>query len=276
MECVNVIATILITLSMISGQTDEIIGRTRFYSLPVVSQRLVILNDSHRTGIYASTYGTDNINKKFPWATPAGLSYSPRSEWENKTGLIIPPGAKIKVFYDYIPVLNSSGYFQTAKRLSWTFPDHTIAVDVLTYKPNKTVFEIRTREKVNGQWVEGITYRPFDEPPPAAVKRTYSINIPEINQKPTTSIYEIPFNPFIELTPSKYTITAPNFTPKDYVGNMTSCNACHSQAGAQKGYGLTNLRGSDTIFSWHPFKMDTLNSDADPILRNDWPIEVQR
>lgn len=254
----------------------------RFYDLPGVSQRHVIIN-GHPGGIFKTSYGGDtNVNRMHPWLTPSGLQYSPVEHWTKLTAAVIP--AKVKVFRDGVRV--SSG--QELSRLSWSFPDGTSFAEVLIRRDgeNEWPFEVRVRSKDDGKWDDGTVYRPWHDPddlPAGSVKNQWSIpagkladfGIPRFDPVP---VWELPpakskYPRWGTFTRSRLVATATHdaaWVPKDFMGTQAVCMKCHSRAGEATDYGSTGIRGSDTILSWHPFTPDTVNTDDHPKLDLRW------
>lgn len=261
----------------------------KFYELPIVSQRLSRF--SHDVfGIFRDTYGgRNNVNQMYPWATPSGLHYSPRSQWRKLTAAYFP--SPPEYYYDIVGVFNGSND-QDQTRVSWTFPDGTMFAEMLirTYAGGlEWPFEIRVRTKgetQKGKWDDGAAYRPYAdagdidednskenwELPPGKLSDFgmgwFRVSVHKV--RPTTARL---FPKARRLVVSRVVISADHdhgFVPKDYMGTMMACSKCHDKAGAPTRYGSTAIRGSDTVLSWHPFTMDTVNTDAAPRFDTRW------
>lgn len=260
----------------------------KFYKLPVVSQRLFILNSTHVYGIYPATFeGQNNINLQSPWETPGGLHWSPRRQWRNATAVYLP--APVELYMTTIDIKNSFNSFQKQRRQAWRFPDGTIFADMLVriQGGKEWAFEIRLREKSGGKWNDDAAYRPIKSaaelPAGSTTHEKTWVNFPNLNTfgigKATYNQHTVP--PRTALPTRKFAISHINvtadddesFVPRDYMSNMVQCASCHQQAGKPTSYAGTAIRGSDTVLSWHPYTMATVGSNARPEIDRRWPIK---
>ena len=266
----------------------------KFYDLPRVSQRLVTVNGVVANGIYDTSYrgfpeAGENINRQLPWKTPAGLHWSPREQWSKATLAYFPPGESVLVWRETTQVLNSFGSHQPQLRISWAFPPGTLFAEMLIrrHEGKEWAFEIRERVKHGRKWESGTTYRPFASAadlPKGAVYQKMSVPAGKLADFGIGSrdvvTWELPkLTKTYKLTASRLTASATHdeaFVPKGYMGTFGECVLCHGKAGESTSYGATNIPGSDSILSWHPFTMDTLNSDRHPQLDQRWPLRNHR
>jgi hypothetical protein len=258
----------------------------RFYELPIVSQRLVgIVNyrPVDRYGIFDEHYrGAENVNAQYPWTTPAGLHASPMDQWRKAAAACFP--SPVTVYRETVRVENGIKDKRTGKpftqpqpHLAWTFPEGTVFAELLvrTYPDGREhAFEIRTRHKEGGRW-HGTTYRP-DVPlidyhrelvPPGKLK--------DFGFGPEQVTLSYATKATWRLRPTRQTLTAwddVSFVPRNYLGNVRDCQHCHEQAGKPTSYGATTIRGGDTVLSWHPFSLETVNTDKMPVLDSRWPL----
>lgn len=261
----------------------------QFYDLPKVSQRLVgIVNYSpeNRFGIFTDKYrGKDNVNAQMPWTTPSGLHDSPHDQWRKVAGVYLP--GKVKVRVQTVIVQNGirrpggGFYSQPQPQIAWTFPDGTIFAEMLvrTHGKYEWPFEIRQYEIRGGKFTDGTTFRP-DVPTtdawqitvPAGKLSDFGLGAEKLIAKtPATKEYG-PFKATREI------LTAAgddDLVPRNFVGNVRACRDCHAHAGKPTSYGATTIRGGGEAISWHPFRTDRVNTDADPVLDGRWPLEVQ-
>lgn len=270
----------------------------KFYQLPKVGQRLVgIVNYSpvNRYGIFDDRWRgfdgrSENVNAQLPWVTPAGLHWTDKSGWRKASAAYFP--GDIAVWVENVMVENSvrdprGGFFkQPQPHVRWAFPDGTMFAELLIRVRGgaEQVFEIRTREKRDGKWGDGTTFRPFTDPtslPKGTVKATYQVppgkladfgldwsNLVTYTLPPGADVPE-------RLAPSRLTVAGGDdrsLLPTDYLGNVRSCAACHDKAGKPTSYGSTTIRGSDSVLSWMPFKAQNVNTDAMPVIDERWPI----
>ena len=96
-----------------------------------------------------------NPNRIFPWAVPGGLHYS--TGWQSVRGIRLP--SQIRVWNQRVPVANSS----PLPKWCWEFPDGTAVVDLLA-KDGKA-FEVRVRQKANGQWTNHVVHADKEQRP---------------------------------------------------------------------------------------------------------------
>lgn len=271
----------------------------KFYALPRVSQRLVkVVNsgalNSDGSGIYDANYqGSQNINRQLPWVTPAGLHWSPKEQWRKAALAYFPKGKEILVWRELTPVQNSLGYKQNEYRISWQFPAGTVFAEMLIrrHKGEEWVFEIRERVRGADGWKSGTTYRPYAEwhELPAETRRQ-ALQVPPGKLRDfglgwsDLTTYELPKlhegrGVVRALKASRLTLTATHdeaLVPRGYLSNVLRCSECHNKAGESTSYGATAIPGSDTILSWSPFTMETLNTDRYPKLDGRWPLKSVR
>ena len=254
----------------------------KFFALTRVSQRLVTINDVPSMGIYDRDYqGARNINRQDPWRTPVGLHASPTDQWATAKLAVFP--GKIRVRQHVVQVLNEFGSYQPQWSIYWTFPAGTVFGEMLIRPGLSQAFEVRTRTKGADGWDAGITYRPWAEPPKGAVRRI-------VQRMDLGRVQSDPFDVKLHLLPDSMAGERPTrlhrtrtvvttvtrndaLIPRGYMGHLTTCSACHSHAGEPTEYGATAVPGSDTIVSWHPFTMRTVNTDRLPHLDDRWPLD---
>lgn len=265
----------------------------KFYRLPVVSQDLFILNSTHVWGIHAANRagirGGTNVNSLSPWEAPGGLQFSPKDQWRNATAVLF--GGPVKVYHEPNDKIFNGSNFQRQERAKWKFADGTIFADMLirTY-PDGTehAFEIRLREKHDGKWDDGISFRPYasvdDLPEGTEFWPNQWTNFASLNNfgvgKLTFGANHLP--PATKLPAGKFTASRVvatanddhSFVPKDFQGNMTRCANCHDQAGKPTTYAAKAVRGDDTILSWYPWTLDTLNTNAPPRVDKRWNEQI--
>ena len=266
----------------------EWVDGMKAYQLVKVGQQPSTTNGFDVHGIYDDRDNRFGVNNQYPWRTPAGLENVPVKQWRKISLAYFPEGKEIQVVRKLLPVRNSSRFFQDQPHYAWRFPDGTQFAEILVrrYEDKEWAFEIRVREKRRGAWSDGTTYRPFAEAselPAGSKKYTWTISpgvLTEFGEREADLVaWTVPpgtmYPRWASLVPSRVTVSAEDddsFVPRNYFGNMMSCNKCHAHAGKGAGYGATTIMGSDTILSWHPFTMATLNTDADPQLDGRWPL----
>ncbi len=261
----------------------------QFYSLQKVSQRLVTINDRESYGIFSDKYDGDNlfpvvnVNRQLPWKTPAGLHWSPADQWRSAKAAYFP--SPIKVYRHRVGVLNSFGNRQPQMTVAWEFPNGTIFAEILIrrHEGHEWPFEIRVREKHDGKWDDGVTYRPsfdgvqaidLDAEVPAGKLTDFGvpewIKMHNVKRLPKGSLFAGG-----AFRATRHTMTANDdnsAVPRGFMGNVTRCATCHQRAGESTSYGATAISGSDSILSWQPFRTDTMNTDAYPVLDSRWPL----
>ena len=89
------------------------------------------------------------------WQVPGGMEGI--TGWRSDLYAVAVSGSK--QYGAYLPVLNSSGYFQNEYGYARTYADGTQFFDVLSNKSTGRVFELRERRKVDGQWANHVLYR---------------------------------------------------------------------------------------------------------------------
>ncbi len=271
---------------------------TRFYELPRVSQRLSTVNDIDVFGIYADSFDgsgrnlTVNVNRQYPWATPAGLAWSPPEQWRKVSAAYFP--GKIRVYRKTVMVPNGirrpdgSINQQPQPSIAWEFPDGTVFSELLIRRQGEKEwpFEIGVREKRGGKW-DGVVYRPIadtSELPSGSLRATFTIPAGRLSEfrlgDSELAAWKLPAGSRSKslFRATRLTVTAEDdesFVPKGYMGSVRSCNHCHAQAGGSGTYAGVNLRGSDQAISWQPFLTDTLGTDAAPVLDARWPLDNQ-
>lgn len=263
----------------------------RFYELPKVSQRLSRF-ENDVFGIYSARFdgygpfaGT-NVNRQYPWTTPAGLALSPAEQWRVSRVAHFP--TPVRVYRNVQGVFNGSKD-QPQTFIDWSFPDGTVFAEMLIRKHAgmEWPFEIRMRTKQAGKWDDGATYRPFTEPPAETTAEAWQLSPGKlsdfgvgwldvtVHRLPRRSLFVPRWGAF---KLSRVALTAQDddsAVPRNYAGNVTRCMTCHDKAGESTSYGATTIRGNDSILSWHPFTLDTLGSDAPPVLDGRWPLVNQ-
>lgn len=127
------------------------------------SQRLTITNDVDTNLIYdkdqddhfSNAPTVINPNRQTPWAVPGGLDGA--TGWESVIAVAMP--GQPTVYNTRV----EAGARHPLPKLRWTFPEGTVFADLLV-KDGKP-FELRTRRKVDGQWVSRVEYRDRDAAP---------------------------------------------------------------------------------------------------------------
>lgn len=263
---------------------------SKFFSLPRVSQRLVVIDGQDRFGVYDDTLGgSNNVNRVMPWDTPAGLGSSPKDQWRTAKAAFFPGTIRVRTQNISVP---NSPVGRTQASIAWTFPDGTIFSEMLVrkYRGLEWPFEIRQRRKVDGRWDDGITFRPWanaENLPSGSVRREFTVFANGLRAfglgNADLTAYKLPPRSLLmptwdRLTSSRLTVTATDdhsALPREFFGTTRRCAHCHEHAGKPVNYGVAALRGSDTIFSWAPYIIDgTLNSDATPRLDGRWGLEI--
>lgn len=261
----------------------------KFYQLPKASQRIAVTNDRRSRGFHSISrrdgiIGNDNINREFPYIGSGGLDFD--KDCRNITGLAIPDRQKIKVWTQLTPILAGTGY-QNEEMMFWQFPEGTQAYDVLVKKNedgSEHVFTVRIRTRLKDGWDEGKSFFPDV---PLAEAKEYKVKAPfrlrnllNINTV-TYRVHEIE-----PLTERKYRFreqrTAINdgghFTPANFVGTGVTCSQCHvkSMMKEDSPYGGPALRGQDSVFSWYPITVASVDRDFyTPELDHRWPLDVR-
>lgn len=280
----------------------------KFYDLPQAYQ--------HGGGVHSVKYNIaanpdpfGNANREFPWGFPAGTHAA--SGWASYKLLALPPGKKI-IWWTERTQSEPLVY-------QWAYPDGTIFGEMLLVKDKEgyyRAFEVRIAEKTAGQW-NRTPYRPIakiEDLPEGAVKVTKRIAAyPERAYKTGRDMMVgSPRATFgadhvdVELwdvgtqDPKKW-LSKPfkasrvmytsdgSITPKGFMGNVTQCSKCHTQAGAhtddldraqgfrREWYG--HVRGKDTIYSHHIFDPKCINGSGfstQAILSRELPLERYR
>lgn len=278
----------------------------KFYKLPVVSQDLFILNSQHVWGIWEAGKDTDrattggvvsgtNVNRRKPWESPGGLQWSPKSQWRNVTAVAF--GGPVRIYHEPNDKIFNGSNYQRQERDTWTFADGTIFADMLVRiwpDGKEQVFEIRMRSKgveQPGVWDDGVAFRPYadvNDLPGGTEAKTWkpwfssleSLGIPEGGKKPIT-VNHLPAGtplPPNKFKPSRIMLSADDdesFVPKEYIGNAMRCVDCHAQAGKPTRYADKAVRGADTILSWHPWTMETVNTNAPPRVDKRWNESIR-
>jgi hypothetical protein len=264
----------------------------KFYRLTPAYQNLVVMNGRDYRAFHSANQ--DRNNSLPIWLTPGGLTFSDRREWRNAVGLAIPEGSAIEWWLESIAVPNAP---RDLPALRWSFPNGTIAVDMLTHagEDGERCFELRTREKHDGTWDAGIAYRPFTSVADLAdakrsdyvmdVSGTSALNVSEVRYTvwDVGRVTSTPRRRFVpsQLVPNRF---APSrvvvrdeddtLSPRGYLGPGLACIKCHEQAGEILGYG-SMLRGGDTVLSWHPIRPDSVTYGpvgSEPQLDERWPL----
>ena len=258
----------------------------KFYKHAKVGQRLTIISypqegiqSQHCHGIF----DRGDVLNKIIWRVPGGLYASPKDQWRNATAVAFPPGADIQVYRNMTKVLNSSGSYQDNARLSWVYPNGTIFADlqIRRHDGREWPFELRLRVKKDDAW-ESTAFRPYAEEselPAGSRKRTWTLEaldekIPgrklEAWTIPTGSGEGVKFKPSSLVLASE---RDDNFVPRNYVGAMANCNACHARSGESGDYAGTAAPGSDGVISFLPLSTATLNTDGFPQLAKGIPVK---
>ncbi len=267
----------------------------RFYDLPQVYQHTVILNDKPYHSATSIGAAEDNVNTRFPWDGPGGLHDSPKHQWRKASALFVP--GEIEVWRAAYTHSITGKLLATAAqpliRWRWSYPPGTIAADMLlrTDRGREWPFEIRIREKGPDGWDDGVAYRPFTaatELPDDAIRFAWYLThsrLPELGlaKMHVAAYYTRSLDPdqwigrpFKQSRLTATTAAPTGFVPQHYAGNMTRCVTCHSKAGQAMGYG-PNLRGDDTVFSFHPFDWRDIDQGRyQPGLNPTLPLRVDR
>lgn len=228
-----------------------------------------------RGGAAGIAYG--NANRDFPWAVTSGLHLSPPSSYRVYKAASIPGPI---AYYQGPSRLRHNIFFGNEPTPTvWIYPAGTVFMEFLVNnKTTPQTFEVRKRTKQeNGNWVPEI-YRPFasvndlpimDGLPPhlnpkyKAVSKKVVDGPGQINA--TVDMIKVPhidLPPNVEFKKSSLIVTTDednNYIPKNFLGNITNCTACHTQVQKhsrvitpdREWYG--NVRGSDQIFSFNIF-----------------------
>ena len=229
-----------------------------------------------------------NPNKEFPWAHPAMTSGETKTlKFIHKgVGIDIKWGRRESM-------IGSSGIrYQSAENFyTWTFAPGTTFGEVLMFDDG-TVWEVRTRTKgENGKWHPQV-YRPFRTAIELGIQidnesiefgsieaesisgstekfSGYEYKLPKIQgakQLLKSTVFKPVLGiPWLEVgNKTIHGYKGGGLTPDNYRGgllevNSKNCMRCHSDVGKHANdlnqnrdwYG--HVRGSDGIFSWHPF-----------------------
>lgn len=226
------------------------VGRNlKFYKLGQVYQEMFTMgNGSQRIRNIQPAHDEE------PWRVSGGMHAVPRDAWRNVTGLDLP--GPIWWWEEDRDV----GAFAPVPRVCWSFPDGTLAYDVLIRMKDGQdahVFEVRVREKREGVWDSGTTYRPKVSTAGSPV-HTYRWAFPSAGFSAVARTHEVkaisPKAEFVATTKMANDASG-EFVPSQYAGAGLSCTSCHREAGSRTGYARVR-RGEDFVFSWHPWSKD--------------------
>ena len=255
-----------------------------FYSLPRASQRLAKTNEQPSRGFHSGS----GINLEFPYIGSGGMDWAENGTWRNVTGLAIPKGQKIAVTVQSKPVLNEYGYFQTEQAMFWAFPAGTQAYDVLLRRHRdgtEHIFNVRVRTKIDAErWDDGASYFPEI----ATEKTVTYTTIGNARTRDVLGLQRLAYR-VAEIAPlpirryrfREATIAyndGGNFFPPGFKGTGATCSKCHvtGMAGESAPYAGPELRGRDTVFSWYPVRVESIDNGAEfytPSLDYRWPIK---
>ena len=227
-----------------------------------------------------------NPNVEFPWGKPAGTENVPESNFTSFKFLLLPENESIKITRKYL-----SG--DRRPSFVWTFPKKTVVGEVLQlyYKDQRYTFEVRLRTKED-DW-KMSSYKPFTTLKDFAkfcksngtqlyyhdqrIVQTHQIfqgdviatsldSIPEnlvikaLNQPFENALgQEWHDNSHAATTDSDFHIIPKNYRAATIAIGTKSCVRCHESVLKHASdfdfnrdwYG--RVRGSDGIFSFHPF-----------------------
>lgn len=236
-----------------------------------------------------------NANRDFPWAVTSGLHLSNPSTYKVYKAANIP--GPISYYQGRTRLLHNLFFKNEPPPTVWIYPEGTQFFEFLVNNRAQT-FEVRKRTKqLNGDWVPEV-YRPFksvDElpnlygVPPHLYSQPVSRRIKDVPGQ-IDAIVDMIKVPHIDLpfhidSESGQPISGPggtsaifrkssliittdednNYIPKNFMGNITNCTACHMQAQKhsrqitpnREWYG--NVRGSDQIFSFNVFDESSID-----------------
>lgn len=95
------------------------------------------------------------------WRFPGGLAEI--DGWKSELRAYIPND--YQEFSGPLDVLNSFNNYQTERSIQRRFPNGTYFIDALYNANNGNLFEIRLREKVDGEWESDVLYRSAKDRP---------------------------------------------------------------------------------------------------------------
>ncbi len=124
----------------------------RFYAKTRYTQRIAVTNDRESNFPYrldqddhwSNAPSAPNPNRLFPWAVSGGLHES--TGWESHAAVYLPPGKKILVWRQRVPVPSSN----PLRKICWEYPEGTVFADLLV--ADGECFTLRLREKLAGGW----------------------------------------------------------------------------------------------------------------------------
>jgi hypothetical protein len=224
-----------------------------------------------------------NANREFPWRRPLGLDHCPDAF--TRTFRYFPPGRSIILWRRSVP-LDSS--------LQWVFPVGTVFCEVF-YQRHEGVdypWLMLTKTKDSDEdWVPAA-FAPVisseELPPTDRTSRIRMVNhhpvrtvdstkhvatLPEMSAEQVKALLSQPFRrvdyfdneSFMPYSAQEFSLVAGGWTGAGVDLDVESCMQCHRTAGKHADemdarrdwYG--HVRGSDGIFSWHPYTADSIS-----------------
>lgn len=229
----NEVAAMLLTIVVNDASVEQAMkAKDTFWydakSMPSLYQREgLIFHKTHNTA--------QNANNEKPWNRPAGTD-----EVDGVTSIKfmrLPRGKRVV----YWGVNKSKKDAEPDPHITvvWAFPPGTIFGELLIDK-ELGLYEIRTRTRTKYDW-DSKFFRSNRE---TNGKRLFELD----------------------------NLEAP--TPKGHVNVQTSCAECHRDTGVDQSYlpgalrsqWIGKIRGSDGIFSWHPFLAPKPGFSREPII----------
>lgn len=221
-----------------------------------------------------------NANMEFPWGVTAGLHRSSGWNAYKFTNIADPKTGPITAWKE-------------PQAYRWRYPVGTVFGEMLLVK-NKygydNCFEVRMRTLVNtpdgqGRW-EPEVFRPWgnaDELPATAVKTTKRVKGHGVDAEVELwNVAALDPDQWLakQFKTSRVAVTSDaehSVVPKNYMGNIATCTACHSQTQlhardiepGRDWYG--RVRGDHEIFSFHIFAESSIsgNGFSIPVSIND-------
>jgi hypothetical protein len=227
-----------------------------------------------------------NPNREFPWAHTAG------TDEQTQTILLAQFPDLIEVKREVLKRSNEQNL--EGQATVWTYPVGTKFVEIMIFKDK--VYEMRLREKDSKGWLPTV-YRPFTiselERHPEWKKQTATVKMKSshpnriaINVDVTAVSYSIPapmipvpfpdsdrpiFHPDNGTQSNGETFTFLGSGPENYKGGVSvsreNCMQCHQDTlkhaddfDANRDW-YARIRGSDGIFSFHPFALESIAGD---------------
>jgi hypothetical protein len=220
------------------------------------------------------------------------MDWADKNDWRNVTGLAIPPGKKVQVWVQQKPVHNGANY-QSERALFWQFPVGTQAFDVLIRKRSdgEHIFTVRKRERGADGWDDGVSFMPdiakqeiYYEDWGGTDKSRDVLGLPSIRFRYAKVAPIKNYRAkFVEMKNSLGMTDGGHFFPKGFSGTGMSCSKCHNvvslkndlaQGGEKSPYAGPTVAGKDTIYSWYPVTVQSVDSGRNvPDLDYRWPIE---